>query len=374
MPVYNGERYLEEAIGSVMAQTFTDFELILSDNASTDGTQEICREWAERDPRVRYVRNSTNTGAARNYNRLVELAQGEFFKWFAHDDLIAPTYLAKSVAALTAAPPNVVLCSPRRRHLNPDGSPVGDDYYRGRDVHGPDHSQAGISFADLLAMPGTNMFLFVQSLIRTEALRRTRLIGSWISADLVLAVELRLQGEFIDIPEVLYFQRIKARTDDLENRLTKRGQAAWYDPEGSRIAALFPNINLFWQRLVAIHRIPMPVGDKIACYAAMRHHVAFRTKRRFRQKRARIVGRLADAVVRAMPANSAPLRLVYFATGVLKGERERLRIALLRTPGGIPPELESFARDRLIPLAHSLRTGPFPPEPPPRPGTAPDRA
>src|SRR5262245_582217 len=86
LPVYNGEKYLPNALSRLLEQDFEDFELIVSDNASTDGTQEICRSFAEKDRRVRYFRNETNIGLAANHNRTFELSQGELFKWAAHDD------------------------------------------------------------------------------------------------------------------------------------------------------------------------------------------------------------------------------------------------------------------------------------------------
>jgi glycosyltransferase involved in cell wall biosynthesis len=100
LPVYNGERYLALAIRSVLEQTFEDFELIISDNASTDGTQEMAREFARADRRVRYQRMSRNLGPARNFNRLTLLARGRYFQWISHDDLWAPSLLAELVSPL----------------------------------------------------------------------------------------------------------------------------------------------------------------------------------------------------------------------------------------------------------------------------------
>ena len=90
IPVYNGEDFLEKAVDSLLSQTYEDFELIISDNASTDRTEEICRRYAAQDPRVKYVRNTENLGAAKNYNQLVDMAKGEYFKWAAHDDICLP--------------------------------------------------------------------------------------------------------------------------------------------------------------------------------------------------------------------------------------------------------------------------------------------
>lgn len=104
LPVYNGDNYLIETLDSILAQTYADFELIICDNASTDGTAEICRTYAVQDDRIRYFRNETNVGAARNYNLTWEHARGEYFKWVAHDDPCAPQLIERCVAALDSMP------------------------------------------------------------------------------------------------------------------------------------------------------------------------------------------------------------------------------------------------------------------------------
>src|SRR4051794_25259685 len=106
LPVYNGEAFLAEAVESLLAQTFTDFEILLVDNASTDRTQEICRAFAARDPRVKYHRNETNIGGGPNWNRAYDLTPSDstYFKWAAHDDRHAPDFLARCVEALDRDP------------------------------------------------------------------------------------------------------------------------------------------------------------------------------------------------------------------------------------------------------------------------------
>lgn len=93
MPVYNGAQYIREAIDSLLSQTFTDFELIISDNASTDDTQSICTEYARRDPRVRYFRQAKNKGAVANFGFVLDCAKAQLFMWAAYDDLWAPNFL-----------------------------------------------------------------------------------------------------------------------------------------------------------------------------------------------------------------------------------------------------------------------------------------
>jgi glycosyltransferase involved in cell wall biosynthesis len=95
LPVYNGERYLAASLDALLAQSFTDFELIISDNGSTDGTGAIARRYESIDPRVRYVYHPRNLGSSFNHNFVIEQARSEFFKWVSDDDLYAPDLLQR---------------------------------------------------------------------------------------------------------------------------------------------------------------------------------------------------------------------------------------------------------------------------------------
>jgi glycosyltransferase involved in cell wall biosynthesis len=95
MPVFNGEPFIREALDSLLAQTFTDFELIISDNASTDATEDICREYLAKDDRIRYIRQTENLGASQNFQFVLGEAIGQYFMWAAADDLQKPTFVEK---------------------------------------------------------------------------------------------------------------------------------------------------------------------------------------------------------------------------------------------------------------------------------------
>ena len=109
LPVFNGADYLEEALRSILAQTFTDFELVISDNASTDGTEDICRAYAMKDRRVKYHRNPKNIGATQNWYRVFDLSCGEYFASAAHDDLYAADYMEKCISVLDRDP-SIIVC------------------------------------------------------------------------------------------------------------------------------------------------------------------------------------------------------------------------------------------------------------------------
>src|SRR3990172_6471697 len=122
MPVYNAERYLEEALDSLVSQSFEDFELIISDNASTDRTGEICWRYAAKDERIRYVRNRANFGILYNFGQTFRLSSGEFFKWAAADDVCGRDYFLRAVEALDADP-SLILAWGRTQGIDEHGEP-----------------------------------------------------------------------------------------------------------------------------------------------------------------------------------------------------------------------------------------------------------
>ncbi len=101
MPVYNGEPFIREALDSLLAQTFTDFDLIISDNASTDGTEAICQEYAAKDKRIRYIRQTENRGATANFQFVLDEAVGEYFMWAAADDRWGELFVEENFNFLT---------------------------------------------------------------------------------------------------------------------------------------------------------------------------------------------------------------------------------------------------------------------------------
>ena len=104
LPVYNGAEHLAESLASLLGQTYDNFELLISDNASSDGTADICHLYEKQDPRVRYFRQAHNIGSAANHNFVFRQGRGELFKWASHDDLYARDLLKRCVDALTSTP------------------------------------------------------------------------------------------------------------------------------------------------------------------------------------------------------------------------------------------------------------------------------
>jgi glycosyltransferase involved in cell wall biosynthesis len=201
LPVCNGENYLACAVESILDQSFTEFELIISDNASTDATPDICRRYVARDARVRYVRNQRNIGAAANFNRALAQAAGRYCKWMAHDDVLAPDFLATSIAMLQAQP-DAVLCYSAAEIIDRHGNLLFTDDSRLAGTEGPRPSDR---FAE--AIINQHMCFPIFALIRAEALRTSSLLANYDGSDRSLVAELALRGRFAYVPRPLFQNR-----------------------------------------------------------------------------------------------------------------------------------------------------------------------
>lgn len=201
LPVYNGERYLEACLDSLLAQTYTDFELIISDNASTDGTENICRAYVAKDQRVRYYRNATNVGVGRNFNRVFELSTGEYFKWASADDLCKPEHLKRCLDVLENDD-TAVLVYPKTRFIDESGN-VLDINDAGWDLR----SEAVHERLRYVIYAG-HWVNAHYGLIRAGALSTTQLMPSYPGGDYRLLAELSLRGKFIEVGEYLFLRRV----------------------------------------------------------------------------------------------------------------------------------------------------------------------
>ena len=259
LPVYNGENYVAQAIESILAQTFADFRLIISDNASTDATEEICRSYSRRDRRIEYHRETQNRGAAWNFNRLVALADTEYFKWAAHDDLHAPEFAERCVAALDRTP-RAIACYPAAYVIDEHGKI--QSLYRGAVIAA---ATPGGRFNVVARKPGLCHMAF--GVIRLAALRATQLHGAYPGSDMVLLAELALRGEIVELDEPLFFWREHAR------RATRAcgsdaELATWFAPDNAGRPPLV-YWTLFANYLRTIARVPIPLAQKLLCAGVM---------------------------------------------------------------------------------------------------------
>jgi len=265
MPVCNGEDYLEQALDSLLAQDYTDFELLISDNGSTDATQEICRRYARVDGRIRYDRSEMNRGAAWNYNRLVAMAGGEFFRWAAHDDVLAPSNIRRCIEAFRAGPADAILCYPRAMLIDAAGDTLGEhDDNLDLPMQRP-HDRLRHVLENLKKLNP------IFGLIRLDALKRTHLCGNYSGADSVLLAELGMLGLFIEIPECLFYRRFHPAMSSVITTLEER--SVWFDPanRGRLRNALFAT-TLLVKMLHAVSTAPIGGVEKVACGSVVAQH------------------------------------------------------------------------------------------------------
>ena len=256
LPVYNGENHLAESIEALLGQSYGDFELIISDNASTDGTADICRSYRRQDSRIRYIRQPRDIGRVPNHNFLIEQARGELFKWAACGDLYARDLLKRCVNALNEYP-QVVLAHSSEAIIDDSGAVT-------RLVHYPvvtDAPRAPDRFRSMLFDGwGDDSY----GIIRTEILRRTPLHGSYHLADRTFTTELALYGPFYQVPGWLFFRR-----DSPERTFTVRERCAGMDPcRANRLR--YPVARLYgeyaWAYISMIRRAPLTVAERQECY------------------------------------------------------------------------------------------------------------
>ncbi|WP_428937696.1 glycosyltransferase family 2 protein [Fontivita pretiosa] len=279
VPVYNGARFLRATLDSILAQTWTDFELIICDNCSTDATESICREYAAKDPRVRYFRNERNLGPAPNYNRCFQYARGELFKWNAADDCIEPTFVQRCIELLDSDPS--IVCAHTKTILIDDQGRPYRKYDHELDL---DHPSPVVRFARLVFVNHRkhNAHEF-WGVVRAEALRKTPMKGSFPSADRILMSFWALQGRIARVEEYLFLNREHPQRSQraIANRDFRPGSALsrwigggptppyeWWDPRlKGRI--VFPEWRWVWEYLRAVRMTKLPLRHKLGCYAVM---------------------------------------------------------------------------------------------------------
>lgn len=226
IPVYNGMPRIARAIESALAQTYQPLQVVVSDNGSSDGTDETCREYAERYNRVTYLTSSENRGATWNFNRVYTAAEGPYFKWMGHDDVLAPTAVEKAVAILEAETTLAVVHwlerivdgkgEVLREYVPSQGFQIDGDSapHRFRQMlHWRRHGFAGDP---------------IYGVIRRDALQQTRLLSSMHNPNYLLLEELAVAGRIVTIPEVLSTRVYN------DVRITARRLLTWLDPNSDR--------------------------------------------------------------------------------------------------------------------------------------------
>jgi glycosyltransferase involved in cell wall biosynthesis len=264
LPVYNGQRYLHEALDALLGQSFTDFELIISDNASTDATEEICRGYAAKDPRIHYFRQHRNIGLNPNHNFVQRKARGEYFKWASHDDLSGPDLLARCVAALDEHP-DAVLSQADMAIIDETGALVRRFDY----TLATDSIDVTQRFRSVVVADGADDEYGV---IRTEVLRSIRPKDGYHHASRPFVAEIAFRGRFHHVPELLFFRR--DHPDRNDRSPTIRDLCTTLDPRraGQTTARLVAEYAFRFFEAVA--RAPLSRADRWACYRILLRHLA----------------------------------------------------------------------------------------------------
>jgi len=263
LPVYNGANYLAESLEALLGQSYEDFELIISDNASTDGTADICRRYGKQDSRIRYFRQPGNVGLAPNHNFVVEQARGELFKWASNDDLYARDLLKRCVDALDEHP-HVVLAHSWTAMIDSSGAVTKATEYplATASMRAPDR------FRSLLFDDGGDDD---GGVIRAKVLRRTAMKDSYHHADRTIIAEIGLHGPFYQVPDWLYFRRDHPERAERACP-TMRARCANMDPRrADRLR--HPAVRLYgeyvWAYVAAIRHAPLSPGDRQECYRCL---------------------------------------------------------------------------------------------------------
>jgi glycosyltransferase involved in cell wall biosynthesis len=259
LPVYNGERFLEAALDSLLSQTYTDFELIISDNASTDRTKEICRVYAVKDQRVRYFRNTKNLGVSANFNRVFQLSSGDYFKWASADDLCKPEHLARCLDVLENDD-SVVLACPKTAFIDASG--------RTLDITDPGWN--------LRSEAAHERFRYVicaghwvnphYGLIRASELAKTRLMPAYPGGDYRLLAELTLRGKFVEISEYLFLRRIHPGASS-QNLTNLTWTMEFQTGDRQRMCLPFWNLNV--DHFLTIAKSELPLRYKLSLFGSL---------------------------------------------------------------------------------------------------------
>jgi glycosyltransferase involved in cell wall biosynthesis len=260
LPVYNGEQYLRATLDSILSQSFTDFKLIISDNASTDATETICSQYAEVDKRIEYYRQQENLGMAGNFNFVFQPGSSPYFKWAACDDLLKQGYLEGCIKLLDQEPLLATAHSPairidgRGRHLGTykdlglSGNSVSERYWR---------------------VLWTDNIYEVYGVMRADYIKKTKLVDTFFGAERNMLLEVLVQGNIAYLSKPLFARR------DHEGTLTHMHQAAKEEGDfqtlienhatRAKTNKLLSVIDKYKAYLHSIFRFPMPLSDRIAC-------------------------------------------------------------------------------------------------------------
>ena len=262
IPVYNGDNFLAETLDSVLAQTFQNFEVLMVDNGSTDGTERIYRDYAARDPRIKIHRSEVNLGVTRNFIRAVGYSSAEYFMYLAHDDMLAPSFLEQHVAVLDAHP-DVALCYPKAIEIDTQGNAL---YKKEQFLPNADSPHPHKRFRQLIRMDHNCESQF--GLMRTDVLKKTVIFAPIPDGDRIMLAEVSLYGKFYRVPDYLFMHR-EHEHRTLNVFPTRFDRLPLYLIPEQAGKLILPYFAEFFEYLRCIRRVPLKFTERLACYVEM---------------------------------------------------------------------------------------------------------
>ena len=265
LPVFNGEDYLEEAVESILAQTYTDFELVISDNASTDRTEGICRSFADRDERVKYFRNPQNIGATQNWYRVFDLSCGKYFASAAHDDVYSPEFMEKCISILEQDP-SIVVCYSKTSIIDQQGKRLDDDRIARMLSAGIDtiSSRPSVRLYNIIGVDYLCIQLY--GVMQAEALRKTKVFVGYYGCDRNTLAELALLGKIYELPEYLFHHRIYPEALGAAVYSGRSLQELFFLDPGTDWNERFAALKVYGNYFVSIAHAPISFAEKIKSY------------------------------------------------------------------------------------------------------------
>jgi glycosyltransferase involved in cell wall biosynthesis len=265
LPVYNGENFVAEAIKCVLSQTFSDWELIISDNASTDRTVSICREFADRDRRIRVYENPRNRGVSHNYNLVFQLSRGRYFKWITHDDLFGAEFIESCLEEL-GKDDRTVLVFPKLVYVDAASRPLRQQT--------SDLSIIGLTpesrVSQLMGLESQNTDIFWSQfgLMRRNILEDTHLMDLYNGSDQTLLMEIALRGNSKQVARELFFRREHPAAATMRTGWTAKEQAKFWNADDRR-RLVFPYFRMLKEHLACIRTSPISFRGKLQCTGAV---------------------------------------------------------------------------------------------------------
>lgn len=255
LPVFNGQRYLGAAIESHLAQSFGDFELVVSDNGSTDATRQICEDYARKDPRVRYLRSQENRGILWNHRRVLEAirAPEQYFRWAGADDILEPGLLQEMFAVLSTRP-EVEGVMPATKNIDEHGQTIGsmpttldipfdDPYLRARHV-----------------LLSNFQHVIAYGLLRASTLRRMRTGPNYPGWDPIFLWELALNGQLVQTQDKALLRRFHAGS--ISRVKTVKEIRKWVEPT-AKTGMGFPHWTWAYERARVVMACPLSARDRL---------------------------------------------------------------------------------------------------------------